>query len=162
MPRNRAWGDVNFNVTIADSAQLSPIDLLVDLAASDTITVARIIGRIKILPNAANQVADSIQRVDMGIGVTAVEAFNTAGVPNPAASDEYPPRGWIWIDTAAMWLSGTVSGFMKWEMPEVHFDIRAQRRIDKGRLFFTAGNNNSTGSNQTIRLVGRIRALCLT
>ena len=150
------------NVTIISPGTLPPLDILFDAPLGDTITVTRLIGRIAVLPQNPTDNVASIQRVDMGIGVTSEEAFGVAAISSIADNTQYPIRGWLWADTYAMMVGFRNSTSDMHVLPEVRFDIRAQRKVDKGNLYFTAANNLAAGTALTIRLVGRIRALCLT
>jgi len=98
--------------------------------------------------------------LDLGIGVATVPAFNANEVPEPDISTEYPIRGWLYKTNQWMIMPGAQSGKMM--MPSWHFDIRTMRKIDKGILYVAAGNNNVSGTADTILVGGLIRALCLT
>ena len=162
MRRPRAWADAFINVTIADGADTAPIDLLVGVVNKlDTFTAIRIIGRLLVYPASIASAVTAAQRVAIGIGVTALEAFSAGAVPDPDGS-EYPPRGWLFAESAIMidqQSSGTVES---WHYPEFKFDVGAMRKVDKGVLFCTFSNNNVVGTGNTVRVSGRIRVLCLT
>jgi len=45
---------------------------------------------------------------------------------------------------------------------ELVFDIRSQRKLDRGKLVFIAETNPVTGTGYTTTLHGWLRCLCLT
>ncbi len=161
MARPRAWADLIFNAVIPSGSNMVALDILFDLGVArlDTITVVRLVGALHIIPNSFGTGPLGAQRVDIGIGVASAPAFPTA-VPQPDISTEYPPRGWLYITNKWMAMPGEVSGKIMW--PDWEFDIRTMRKLDKGILYVAAGNNNVSGTAESVVLGGRIRALCLT
>jgi len=148
-------------VTVANGANATPLDILLDAPTTDTLTVIRLVGSLQLYPNTFTTNTDGAQRVDFGIGVASKEAFTAGIVPDPAAGNEYPALGWLWAHTAAVLQAGVVTNnFNVW--PYIGFDIGAMRKIDKGILYLTWDNNNLSGTSFTVSLSGRIRALCLT
>ena len=104
MARSLAWGFTNINQPLTSGLRVTN-DLLVDLNASDTITVARIILHLYVFPSPGEFLIGA-QSVTFGIGVASKEAFavaNSIGIPNPNASAEIPPRGWLWFDRLAVY-----------------------------------------------------------
>jgi len=162
MARPRAWADLKFNVVIPSSNDMTPLDILVDLGASrlDTITIVRLVGQMAVVPEIPVTSATSNQIIDVGIGVATEAAFTAGTVPEPDTTTEYPARGWLYVATKSLFrgnLATVGEMFPAWE-----FDIRAMRKIDKGRLYLAAGNGLGDGTPVAIRFQGRIRALCLT
>ncbi len=106
-------------------------------------------------------IVDSLSIVDVGIGVTAVDAFLTAGaVPNPSGSDNYPPRGWLYVATQPVAQQAESAGVLN-SVARFQFDLGAMRKIDKGVLFLTIIQNNILVGG-SMRVIGRTRVLCLT
>ena len=164
MARPRAWADLILNQTmIGGGGQMTPLDILFDLGIVrlDTVTVTRIVGSLMVVPDGSGMGPQGSQRVDVGIGVAGADAFSfgVTGLPNPAASDQYPPRGWLYVTTQVARQDALDNNA---QFPRWNFDVRAMRRIDKGILFLAATNSLVIGSAGTLRLVGRVRALCLT
>ena len=162
MARPRAWADLKFNVTIADAASMTPLDILIDIGAGrlDTITIVRLVGQMAVMPEIPVVSTTSNQIIDVGIGVATQAAFDTGNVPRPQITTEYPARGWLYLATKSLFrgnLDTVGEHYPTWE-----FDIRSMRKIDKGRLYLAAGNGLGDGTPTTIRFQGRIRALCLT
>ena len=160
--RGRAWADTLINLTLTSAAAQTNHDLLANAPTSDTLTVIRIIGDLWwSTASQATQITGA-QRLDIGIGVTSAEAFGVNATPDVNTDSEYPPRGWIYIGHTVCYHDRTAAA-PGVEIPtRLAFDIRAQRRIDKGKLYVALGNTNVLGTAFNGQVVGRIRALCLT
>jgi len=162
--RNRAWIDFNVDSNLAAGAELVS-DLLLNATVNlDTITVTRIIGRMLCLPSVVANNTVSAQIVSVGIGVSSNEAFNvgTTAIPDPNVANEAPPRGWLWKDRGVLVNqqdSGTVEA---WHFPEFRFDVRAQRKVDRGTLFIKFVNQDLLAGTTAIKIAGLVRVLCLT
>ena len=159
--RPRDWADTIMNITLADGGLFTPLDLLFDLPPAATKTVARLIGSLTILNDDVSEQVNGVTRVDMGIGVASLEAFTAGVVPDPSASQDYPTRGWLWVETAVVIQNNVTASRGFWQYPWVKFDVGASRKVDKGVLYFTMNNNAAAGTSLTVRIVGRIRAVCL-
>jgi len=160
--RNRAWADARFIGTVLAAGTPIAANLLVDAPTLDTLTATRIIGDVTVLYDQASTVVDSLSLVECGIGVTSVEAF-AAGVgslPTPDISTEYPPRGWLYCAGQAVYQQAESTGVLSTNARFV-FDVGAMRKIDKGVLFVVFTNTNLVIGG-AMRIVGRIRTLCLT
>ena len=162
--RPRAWADLLFNIGILNNTNMVPLDILFDLGASrlSVITVVRLVAQFAVVGELPLQVATGTSRIDVGIGVATVEGFDGGATttPQPDVSTEYPIRGWLYATTKVVFNtnnSGSLSAFPQWEV-----DMRAMRKIDKGILYLAAANNNADGDAINVRLIGRVRALCLT
>jgi len=159
--RPRAWADVIFNVLIATGGVANPIDILFDLGSSRlaTITVARLVGQMVMVPSVPGTAG--LEALDWGVQVITEEAFTAgpAGIPNPGVTTEYPARGWLVLGREVV---GSLVAGEDGLNPRWQFDIRTMRKIDKGRLALSMTSNNMQGATQTVRVIGRIRALCLT
>ena len=158
MPRNRAWADIVFcGATIADEASVA-VNLLTG-AASDTITVARILLELKFY-HFVTLSADGENCISLGIGVSSSEAFDQLALPDPAVNGDYPPRGWLYVANMVV-LTHTVSGGIATVSADFSADVHGMRKVDKGRLFLAFGNNAIVGTS-SVNYTGRIRSLCLT
>ena len=162
MARSRAWADLRFSAAIASSGNMAPLDILFDLGTSrlDTITVTRLVGDIYGIYDPSFAENEGISRVDVGIGVSPQAPFLVVQVPEPDVTTEYPIRGWMYV--ATMWVSCIGDTNPQIDRGHLHFDIRTMRKVDKGILYVAAANNIVSGVGTTIRVGGRIRALCLT
>jgi len=162
--RPRAWGDNLIDIAMTGETQQSPVDLLSELVTSDTITVIRLVGHLSVVPNSITASTVMTCAVDLGIGVASIEAFNVAGgIPDPNAAGDVPIRNWLWRDRLVAVIEnagGTEDSYKQW--PEVRFDLRAMRKVDRGRLYLTVVPTALVGTYGALRLVGIIRALCLT
>ena len=161
--RRRAWADTIFNLTVASAGSITPLDLLFDLPEMTTKTVTRLIIGYDLFPEPQGSNEVGIQRVHAGIGVVSSEAFALAAVPDPGTSIDFPTLGWAWRDVHSIAINeDSTFGGQQFVYPRVDADIRAMRKVDKGILFFAVDNILSTGSSFSIRIVGMVRALCLT
>jgi len=164
--RRVAWCDFLMAFTVAD-AGIQLENLLENAPASDNLTVTRIIGDFMALPLPSSEL-ESIIAVDVGIGVVNAEAFDLltgVGMPNPTVEDSTPPRGWLYVARQPVYLSvpgGGTPGGLGLVPAHFKFDIRGQRKVDKGVLFMWMEQNVSTGSSQSIRVIGRTRVLFKT
>ncbi len=160
--RPRAWSDILINRSITAGSSSIALDLLVDAPTIDTRTVIRIIGDIGAFPDDRNAAIDGVMEIDMGIGVCSREAFVANVVPDPNVQAEYPSLGWLYITTQLVVqnnASGTIESFL---YPQWHFDVGANRKVDKGTLYAAINNTTADDAGFTVRVVGRLRALCLT
>ena len=157
--RGRTWADTILSTVITTGA-VTGNNLLVDAPTVDTLTVQRIVGHLQILPADGFESVNSSMRIDLGIGVSSAEAFAANVLPDPDVVTEYPPRGWLWVDSVAYY-HGVADGDPR-HYPEVKIDIRAARRVDKGVLFFAFRNTLVQNTTATVLMIGRIRVLCLT
>ena len=161
--RPRSWVDLSVNENLAAGGRevlniltASPVDLT-------TITVVRILGRLLVIPSVVANSSVSAQRVTVGIGVAAVEAFDIGVTALPRAADDgdKPPRGWIYKEHGILVNqqdSGTVEA---WHFPEFKFDVRGMRKVDHGILYITMENLDLLGGTTAVKVVGLLRALCL-
>ncbi len=164
--RRVAWCDFLMDFSIADAA-VNLDNLLVNAPVSDTLTVTRIIGDFWCMAAPTSEL-EGISNVDCGIGVINEEAFDLGtgvGIPNPTVEDSTPPRGWLYASRQPMFLSipggGTAGGH---GMLPAHFkfDLRGQRKVDKGVLYMWIEQNLSAGSAQSLVVSGRVRTLFKT
>ena len=140
-------------------------DLLANAPTVDTLTAVRIVGDLAFNFASTSEIeGDAI--VDIGIGVSSSQAFSTgaSALPDPTTETEYPPRGWLYVNTKPMVQSLPTGGTptaMWLVQPTFTFDLRAMRKIDKGTLFLWM-EYLTIGGTVTPRAIGRIRTLCLT
>ena len=100
--------------------------------------------------------------VDLGIGVSSVEAITAgaASLPSPSDPLQYPPRGWLYVSSQPVWEKAESTGILQ-GVARFQFDIRAMRKIDKGNLFMVVNHVNITVGG-SMQLTGRVRVLCKT
>jgi len=163
--RNRAWADLLVNTTLSSGGNVV-LNLLTNAPTVDTITAIRIISRLEARAVATDQV-EGTQLVDIGIGVTSVEAFagGITTLPSPVTDTEFPPRGWLYVARRVYQLGLPIisgGGGPIHTVAVFDFDLRAMRKIDKGVLFLAATSTNVDGSAVSLSLTGRVRSLCLT
>ena len=160
--RRRAWCDVLINRATSSGTQDTPIDLLVDFPATDVKTVTRLIGDIAFFPDDRNAAIDGVMQIDLGIGVGSQEAFTALVVPDPNVQAEYPTIGWLYITTRVVIFNNSSGTTERLIVPEIHFDVGANRKVDKGILYLVWNNTVADATGFTVRAVGRVRSLCLT
>ncbi len=165
MPRRRAWCDFFVNQQLVEGTPQSA-NLLTQAPDLDTMTVARLIGRLYVSHDSLTAQVDSRMMVEVGIGVASQEAFavaGAAGLPIVGAAASAPPRGWLYrgeMQAIKVHSSGTTYEVM---MPDKDkFDLGAMRKVDKGVLFLIADTKLVGGTTATIRMTGLIRTMVLT
>jgi len=87
----------------------------------------------------------------------------SGGIPDPNAAGDVPIRNWLWRERLTIIVEnagGTEDSAKQW--PEVRFDVRSMRKVDRGRLYLSVIATAQTGTFASIRLSGIIRSLCLT
>jgi len=162
MARPLAWGDTRLDVLLVDAVPMTAINLLLNLTASDTITTMRIIGKLKlILADIDTNITTQVQ-ADFGIGVTSTEAFTSNALPDPQTPSEQPARGWLWRDSVVGSYERASGVSATWDFPEIRFDMRSSRRVDRGVCYLNGFQGNVTNTASSWRLVGLIRVLCAT
>ena len=162
MARPLAWGDTVFSTLMVSATPINAVDLLAQLADSDTVTAMRIVGHLYVAPDPVTTQVDGAYQVDVGIGVTSIEAFAANVVPDPNNPSEVPARGWLWVDRMYCSKRIVIDTGMLETVGEVRFDIRSARKVDRGVLYLNAFQSNVSGTANNLRLVGRIRVLCAT
>ncbi len=157
--RNRAWADTIVEEVLVATGGTFQLDLLADAPVSDTLTAVRIVLDIEAGTSITGG-GDFTNLVSLGIGVSSVEALSAGGasLPAPNVTDEYPPRGWLYIASKLAW---TTSAQTARRNAIFQADLRSMRKVDKGRLFMRIVNLNMTGM-ESINVYGRVRVLCLT
>ena len=156
--RARAWSDTIISTVVVNS--VIAIDLLANSIRLDTHTVIRTLIDVMVVPADGFEAVNSTMRVDLGIGVTSVEAFVNDDVPDPAQDGDYPPRGWVYAVTGTYYKG--IAADDPSHFPRLVADIRSSRRVDKGRLFVKLNSTLVQNTQATTLWIGRIRALCLT
>ena len=162
--RPRAWGDRNIGLTLVTTIA-QQIDLLSNFSASDTITAARLIGRLVAMPSSLTAQVEGVMQLDLAVGVVTDEAFVAAGaaIPNPSVEGAQPARGWLYKSRMFCMKehdTGTTNEFTY--IDTLQFDVRAARKVDRGKLMFVVESNTAQGTAFNVGLRGVIRALCLT
>ena len=151
--------------SVVANGETTLVDLLEDLPVMEVKTVSRLLVDLLMTVDATSENEGS-SIMDLGIGVCSDEAFsigNTA-VPDPDVTTEYPMDGWLYVATGLVSLAlptgGTVTA-MHVESAHFRADLRAQRKVDRGKLYMKI-QNSTLINGITVRIVGRVRALCLT
>ena len=166
MPRHRTWADRIFNQLVNSGA--SDVEDLLDAVPqqSETLTVTRIIAELQFTSVVTDE-NESTQLISLAIGVVSPEAvaIGITALPSPSVEDEFPPRGWLYrgrmVYQLALPTGATPTSMFK-QMPIFKFDVRAMRKIDKGRLFLVVQNTDVDGVATNLHMRGIVRSLCLT
>ena len=164
MARRRAWADFFVGLDLENGVPQS-VDLLTQAPDLDTLTVGRMVGRLTAVLDSLTAQVDNRSVIDIGIGVASVEAFGvaaSAGLPIADSAASAPPRGWLYrTQLMALKVHSTGTTYEIMIPDTVSFDIRAMRKVDKGRLFLVAEQTLQAGTAATIRLQGLVRTMCL-
>jgi len=161
--RNRAWADQRFNIGALIAGATQTRDLLSGTPIpSDNITAIRLIVDLWAMYEPSATLVDSLSIVSFGVGVASVEAFTVGGtsLPNPDAVGEFPPRGWLYVDSQPVHQRAESTGVIE-SMAHFKVDLGAMRKVDKGILFASIRQENIVVGG-AMRVVGRVRTLCLT
>ena len=158
--RNRAWADTVHAFTSIAAGSTLETNLLVDAPVIDTITAVCMVVDFTaaLAPGAEGDLANF---VSVGIGVASVEAFaaGAGSLPSVSESDEYPPRGWLYI--ASKPVSQASQDGVDRLNGVFQVDLRSMRKVDKGILYMSVHNVAVLGM-EAIEISGRVRVLCLT
>ena len=164
MPSNRAraWADTRIQYSALNTGVVQLENLLLNAPTVDTLTAVRVIGDLWVMYSPNSTVVDSLSSVDLGVGVTSAEAFAAGGVsiPSPTDDTQYPPRGWLYISTQPVVQQAESTGIFV-HMAHFKWDVGSMRKIDKGVLFMVIEQNDILVGG-SMRIIGRVRALCLT
>ncbi len=159
--RPRAWSDVRVNQQVSAAAGSVPIDLGIQQTDKDVKTAVRVIGDLVGFPNDRNAAVDGVMQLEIGIGVASEEAFTAQVVPDPNAQSEYPSLGWLYMSSRLVTFNNSSGTTEFLQLGEFRFDIRANRKVDRGRLYLVWNNTTADGSGFQVTLVGRVRTLFL-
>ncbi len=153
--RKTQWVDSLQSFALATGGK-QETSLLSDLIPQDTqgMTLVRTIIRLFTFPGESSG-ALGAQAIDLGIGVADQEAFAAAVLPDPEVAGDEPALGWVWRDRLVSIIpsDGDVISHM------LQADIKSQRKIDDGELYFSASSTSILGTSHTLQLAGLIRCL---
>jgi len=155
--RKTQWVDSLFDFTIANGGQ-DVRSLLSTLIGNDTqgMTLVRTIIELGLGPISWTG-AFGTQALDMGIGMSAQEAFLAGTLPDPSTATEFPQNGWVVRTRKALVNPGSVSAGLVQQ--HIQMDIRSQRKIDDGELYMIMDNFPGLGTAFSVQVTGIIRTL---
>ena len=156
--RRTSWEDTIFDAdAIAEgSAGVNfALDGTLSQADSQGLTLTRCIGDLTFL-SGTTAGANGQQRLSLGIGMASREAFTAGVLPDPESETEEPARGWVYRTVL-----GVTQSVQAQPMVRLQFDIRAQRRLDSGRLWVRVVNLDVGGTGFNILVCGIVRSLFL-
>jgi len=156
--RGTVWADITVSVLLATATQsvLSLHPLL--LSANFNLTVIRTILYLELKPASPSTVIGTSQ-IDMGIGITSVEAFTAGVVADPVVVTDYPSRGYLWRARRFVTDLGVAGGPAIPTSVIVEMDSSAMRKLDKGELYIVVENNPHSGAAFTVDVHGLVRTL---
>jgi len=99
--------------------------------------------------------AYGVQSLDIGIGITSLEAFTAGIVPDPGVQTEKPARGWLWKAN----LTVSQNGISTPVVANIRADVRGMREIQNGVVYLVVANKPIRGTTFTIDLSGLVRLL---
>ena len=100
---------------------------------------------------------DSVQVIDIGMGMASRESVTAVVLPDPDATSEFPGRGWIYKDQLVLVQDAVVMQ----PAVVVREDIRSKRKLDEAMMFITFVNTALAGTADSVQIRGLIRLLCL-
>ena len=155
------WADQILNEAVAGGGGRDISFLgLASLTAIDRrlakITLIRTIIGIDIQPTVPDS-GEGDQLLAIGIGLVSDEADTTASTANPASENEHPTKGWIWRTQYRVY--AVAAGDQNRHPLRVDLDIRAQRKLDNGRMALMLANTDNQGVSTAITVTGVIRML---
>jgi len=161
MPNRRRtkWEDTHIATTIAAGATSLGVAIDGTPSGDDAqgLTLTRMLGELSFMSTTVAG-AWGVQVLTMGVGGSSRVAFTADSLPTPNSNVEQPPRGWVWKTSVAVAQNGAGAPVV---MERVHFDIRAQRKLDGGRLWIVFVNVNLQGTSASVLVSGLIRVLFL-
>lgn len=160
MVRPRVWDDLHLEQSCVDG-----VGQVLQMVSQDVqdITAVRVVGRLFFGPQSISATDQAITRLDIGIGITSVDAFNVGitAIPDVTVGTAFPPRGWLWKTTMYTHKENNTGSIESVYVDSLDIDIRAARKLDRGIMYVTFEANDMSGTAHTTRLAGLLRTLCL-
>ncbi len=122
-------------------------------------TVTRTIIRLDIAA-AVRDSGEGDQVFDVGIGVVQDTQTVVADMPNPSLETEYPTMGWLWRSRFRIYAVAVDDQNVN--LVRLDLDIRAQRKLQNGRMVLISTNNDNQGTSTAVQMSGLIRMLYIT
>ncbi len=95
--------------------------------------------------------------LDVGIGISSQEAFAAGILADPATTQDFPIRGWLYRCRHV--LHGFAADQPAVDVRSVNKDLRARRKLDNGVLHLILDNTPASGVASTARITGITRVL---
>ena len=157
MARQLVWHDNLVDQTVSNGGQVA-VDMIPGLSEDDRVgcTITRLIG-VVFFHTQLTLTSETVQVIDLGIGVMSADAFAAGAMPDPDQEGDQPSRGWLYRSREVVWYEAGQNRML----PGVfRFDVRAQRKLDRGTLVMVVDSNNTEGSVATVLMRGLTRTLC--
>ncbi len=156
------WIDTNVDSDVASGAS-ALISLSGEFTAQQDIRLARLtLLRTIVRLDVAYTVYDSgegSQRLSIGVGLAAVEAFSGGFTSDSEDSSEFPTRGWVWRGVYRVF--GFAADQPTINVREIDLDLRSRRKVENGILFLTINNAAQEGVASAVNVTGMVRQLHL-
>ncbi len=156
------WIDTMIDTDRAEGGT-NTLSLSGEFTSQETIRLARLtLLRTIVRLDLAHTVHDSgegSQKVSMGIGLAAVEAFSGSTTSDSEDGSEFPIRGWVWRGVYRSF--GFAADQPAVSVRPIDLDLRSRRKIENGIMFYTVNNQAQEGTAGAINVVGIIRQLYL-
>ncbi len=149
------WLDTRLGMTVTSGGQQnqSLMGAVTNIEAR-RYTCIRMFVRIECHSNSVAG-AYGVQQLDIGIGITSVEAFNAGVLPDPNVDNDKPAKGWMYRTKLLVGQNGVGVN----PIYSVMADVRAARKIERGELFIVVNSGSTVGTTFTMTVSGLIRCL---
>ena len=97
-----------------------------------------------------------VQGLNVAIGIASQEAFAAFALPDPNASTDKPPRGWVYRTHRSVAQNGAQGGPV---VTRIDADIRGARKVENGEVYLIANNDPLGGTPFSCRIEGLVRTL---
>ena len=157
MARRTGWEDTTISLGAAEGAQGSQ-QLMTSFEADERMgmTISRWIAELGIYSNSIAG-AYGVARVSIGITMLDADAAAAGAFPDPNASTDEPPRGWVWRTHCLASQNGVGTPIVV----RCLFDIRSMRKFDSAVAYIIVNNESLVGTSFTISVAGILRCLIL-
>ena len=158
MPRRTMWIDMLSDFSIASGGQnvedLDPDNQL----SSRGMTLIRTI-LCHDYSYTVHDAGEGSQIIDIGIGITAEEAFTADVVADPSTRLDFPPMGWVY--RCRHKLHGFAADQPAFDVRSVYRDLKSQRKMDRQHPYLVVDNTPDSGTASAVHMVGITRMLYL-
>jgi len=157
MARHMRWIDSLVGISVASGAQ-GQVDLTVTLEDNERrgLTLTRTLLHLWFSDNDVVETAVGHQGVDYAGAIIDADALAANVFPDPESATDFPPTPWTFRDRVHV-RSSTLALLAGNIFPDVHMDLRSQRKLGNGRHVLIITNTAVTGVAFTVRVRGIIR-----
>ena len=157
MARRTTWEDEILNTSaVAGGATAPQLVSSLDADEAKGMTVTRVIGDLGFYSQTIAG-AFGVMRVSFGIAVIDRDAAAAGAFPDPDSQADEPAAGWLYRGSRLVSQNGVGTAIVTND----RFDIRSQRRMGNGQLFYILQNITILGTSFTVNVGGLVRVLML-